>query len=42
MTNALILGMLALLMNGNATEHPLWFWVTWVVAVFFNAFDRNK
>ena len=42
MTNALILGMLALLMNGNATEHPWWFWGAWLVAVFLNAFDSQK
>lgn len=42
MTNALILGMLGLLMNGNAAEHPWWFWVTWWVAIAFNTWGSEK
>ena len=42
MTNALILGMLAMLMIGKATEYQWLFWITWWVATFLNAFASEK
>lgn len=42
MTNALILSMLAFLVDSHGVDYPRVFTVTWWLAVFFNAFAPKK
>lgn len=42
MTNALILGMLAMLVASHGVDHQTLFWIYWWAAIIFNAMIYSK